>query len=187
MQSKHLKKSLKFLHELGTVGVMGAVLIMLVLAHAGAAAGTDAEHATIRALSRTVDRTVLLPSLLVLMTSGAFALAFHRPFHNADWAITKALMTPLVLEGTFMAVSAPAKAASKLTARLAEGDESVRARLGEVLSHEQWGLWLMFAVFTVNVVLSVWRPRMRRKHRPSAAASPRAEPTTTAAETREAA
>ncbi|MEO1227865.1 MAG: hypothetical protein AAFZ18_03095 [Myxococcota bacterium] len=162
------KRILKILHELGTVGVMGALAAQMVLAVVGA--GLDPEgHAVLRQAIHVLARTLLLPSLMVCLVSGVFAMAFHRPFLNAEWAIAKALMIPLLLEGTFLVVMTPAKTAAKLTARIAEGDasEKVQHALDVALGRERYGAWVIMAMFFAQIVLGVWRPRMRPRPAPS--------------------
>lgn len=155
-----MKRTLKFLHEVGTVGVMGAVAAQIVLASIGPNLPA-AEHAVLRQGILALARWLLLPSLGLVLLSGVFAMAVHKPFHNADWAWVKALMTPLVLEGTFIAVEGPARAAAKLSKRVAEGDEAAEAALANTLGHEWWGLWIVMLLFAAQIVLAVYRPRLR--------------------------
>lgn len=156
------KRILKILHELGTVGVMGALAAQMVLAAVGATLEPEA-HAVLRQGIHILARTLLFPSLLVCLVSGIFALALHKPFLNAEWAIAKALMTPLVLEGVFLVVMSPAKAAAKLSAQIAEGgaSEKVQEALETALSRERWGAWVVMLMFFAQIVLGVWRPRLR--------------------------
>jgi hypothetical protein len=158
----HAKRLMKFLHELGTVGAMGAVAVQLVLANLGPTLAIE-EHALLRQTIVQLDRWVLLPSLLVCLLSGMLAMAINRAFHSADWAWVKALMTPLVFETIFVAVDSPARRAAALTARLAEGDETARPLLVDALWHEQGGLWIALILFSAQIALAVWRPKRRSR------------------------
>lgn len=162
-----LKRTLKLLHELGTVGVMGAMAAQLVLASASADMGMG-DLAVVRQVMLAVAQWLLLPSLGLVLVSGAFAIAAHKPFLSAEWALVKAIMTPLILEGTFMMVMRPAKGAAKLTAKMAGGaaPEDAAAKLETLLQHEQWGLWVMLVLFLAQIVLAIWRPRLRPRRAP---------------------
>ena len=154
----HAKRAMKFLHEIGTVGAMGAVVVQLVLANLGPTLVIE-EHALLRQVIVLLDRWVLLPSLLVCLLSGMLAMAINKAFHSADWAWVKALMTPLVFETIFVAVDSPARRAANLTTRLAEGDETARPLLVDALWHEQGGLWIALVLFSAQIALAVWRPK----------------------------
>ncbi len=170
MKPETRRRTLKFLHEIGTVGVMGGVLAQLVLSWTGAAMD-PAGHATVRQVIVQLCTWLLFPSLLLVLVSGVLAMANNKAFHSADWVIVKALMTPLVFEATLVAVWGPARQAATLTAKVAGGDASAADGLADVLWHEQGGLWIALFLFTTNVVLSIWRPK--RRSRP---AEPTSEP-----------
>lgn len=155
-----MKKLLKFLHEVGTVGVMGAVAAQLILSFA-AADLAPVEHAALRQGIVVMCRWLLIPSLGLVLISGLLAMALHKPFHNADWSWVKAIMTPLILESTFLVVESPARAAAELSRKVAEGDPSAGAVLAQALYRERWGLFIVLGLFTANIVLAVWRPRLR--------------------------
>ncbi|MGF1508894.1 MAG: hypothetical protein ACFB9M_05245 [Myxococcota bacterium] len=159
-----MKPLLKFLHEVGTVGAMGSVVIQLVLS-IWAANRSPEEQVVIRSAMLVVCRGFLLPSLVVVMVSGLLSMGLHRSFHNAEWVWIKALMTPLVLEGTVLAIDAPARAAAELSVRVAAGDVTATAPLAEAMRLESWGLWLALLLYTANIALSVWRPRFRAASR----------------------
>ncbi|MCA9550836.1 MAG: hypothetical protein KC933_12450 [Myxococcales bacterium] len=157
-----MKKLLKFLHELGTVGLMGAAAAQLIYATHAADLG-PAEYAAARQGILLMTKLLLMPSLVLVIVSGLLAMGLHQPFHNADWVWIKALMTPLVFEGTLIAVQGPAQTAAALAARIAEGDLAARETLQGVLRHETGGLWVILVLSTANVLLAVWRPRFRRR------------------------
>lgn len=177
-----MRAALKFLHELSTVGVMGAVMVELVLSWWGASL-EPAEHAMVRTTIVTICNAILLPSLGVVLVSGLLAMAFNRSYHSADWALIKAFMTPLVFEATLFAVVGPARNAAQSAAKAAAGDAKAAELLAESLWREQAGLWVVMVIFTANIALAVWRPRRRRKDLPTevearATAARAAEPPT---------
>lgn len=156
----NIKRLMKFLHEIGTVGVMGAVAAQLVLSNWGPTL-SPADHALVREGIAVMCRALLLPSLLLVLLTGALAMAVNRAYHSADWAWAKALMTPLVFEATLVAIDSPARAAVKLSQRVAAGDASAAGPLAETLWHEQGGLWVAMVLFTAQIALAVWRPKRR--------------------------
>lgn len=155
-----MKRLFKFLHEVGTVGMMGAIAAQLVMAvHAEGLPAV--EYAAVRQAILLISQWILLPSLGVVLLSGLWAMAAHPPYHGADWAWIKLGMTVLVLEGTLIAVQGPAQVAAELSARIAAGEPELLPRLQEVLRHEQGGAVIVLLMATANIVLAVWRPRWR--------------------------
>ncbi|MEQ9500458.1 MAG: hypothetical protein RIT81_26525 [Deltaproteobacteria bacterium] len=160
-----MKRLLKFLHEIGTVGLMGAIAAQIILSIA-ALDLPDAEYATYREAIHVVSKFLLLPSLGLVLFTGLLAIAVHPPYHNAGWAWIKALLTVAVLEGTLGGIQGPAREAATLARRIAEGDESARAAIGHVLRHESGALWMIMFLSVVNIALAVWRPKLRRRKEP---------------------
>ncbi len=166
-----MKHTLKLLHEVGTVGAMGAVIVQLVLALYGATLPV-AEHAVVREVIVFVADKVLVPSLGITLISGVFSITVHKPFQNAEWAFVKLLMTPLVFEATFLAVVAPAKAAAAAAAKLAGGQEAAEAALLSAMSKEKYGVAVVLLLYVANIVLAIWRPRMRPRPAPPRTTEP---------------
>ena len=155
-----MKRLLKFLHEVGTVGLMGAIAAQLLLAITADGMPPD-EYATLRWGILIVSKWLLLPSLVVVLVSGLLAFGWHRPYHEAPWAWMKAALTIAVLEGALVSVQGPARRAAELSTQLAQGNETVTTALLDVIRHERSGLWIMMALCIVNIALAVWRPRFR--------------------------
>lgn len=155
-----MKRTMKFLHEVGTVGLMGAIGTQIVLATTAAELGPH-EFATLRFGMLNVSRWIMLPSLVIVLTSGIMAWALHRAYHDKPWAWMKAALTVAVLEGTLVAIQGPARRAAELSAKLAGGDDSVAAALNDALRHERGGLWIIMGLCVINIALAVWRPRFR--------------------------
>ena len=155
-----MKRFLKFLHEVATVGIMGAISAQIILALTAGELAPD-EFATVRWAILVISKWMLLPSLVVVLVSGLFAFGLHRPYHNAPWAWMKVLTTAAVLEGTLVAIQAPARKAAALAAQRAAGDDTIAEALADVLRHERGGLWVVMFLCVVNIALAVWRPRFR--------------------------
>jgi hypothetical protein len=158
-----MKRLLKFLHEVSTVGIMGALVAQLILsAYARGLAAHD--QAVVRAGILLLSEWLLLPSLAVVLVSGVFAIAIHRPFHNAGWAWVKALLGVAMLEGTLGGVQGTAREAAAITKKIAEG-HAEPGLLEPVLRHEAGGLWVVLALSVINIALAIWRPKLSIKIR----------------------
>lgn len=157
-----MKRWLKLAHELGGVGLLGAVAAHAILSfHADGLPA--AEYATMRHAILLLSEWLLLPSLLVVLASGLFSMALHPPFHNAGWAWIKAATTVLILEGTLVAVQGPARTAAEVSAEIAAGDSANAALLDDIVRHERGGLGVIAFLSVANIALAVWRPRFRRR------------------------
>lgn len=151
---------LKIVHELGSAGIIGALVTHVVLL-ARMPADPTARLETCRTMGM-VAQWVVVPSLGACLVSGLFAMAIQPRFHDAGWAWIKALTGVGMLEGTFGSVVGPARDAAAAAARIAAG-EGDPTELDALLRHERNGLLAILFLSTLNVVLGVWRPRLRRQ------------------------
>ncbi|MEM9457768.1 MAG: hypothetical protein AAGF11_26555 [Myxococcota bacterium] len=174
-----MKRALKILHEIGTVGFMGAVGAQMILSYT-ADGMPPAEYATMRYAILVVSKWMLLPSLVVVLVSGLLAMAVHRPYMNAGWAWIKLALTVLVFEGTLVSVQGPAQTAAAVANKIAAGDPSKLEVLGRVIRHERGGLWVLMVLSLVNIVLAVWRPRSRRRRSSASSAAAPSDPASSA-------
>jgi uncharacterized membrane protein len=160
-----MRRTLKFLHEVGSAGLMGAVAAQAILSFAADGRG-PLEYAAMRHAIMLISQWLLVPSLLVVLVSGLAAIAAHHPFQNAGWAWMKAATTLLVLEGTLVAVSGPAQGAAVVSARIAAGEPADAEELADFVRHERGGLGMIAFLSIVNIALAVWRPRFKRRTPP---------------------
>lgn len=153
-----LRIVIKVVHELGAIGVMGALAACIVLSTA-VPTHSLLEYATLRQGIAAVSKWLLVPSLALVTVSGLLAIAANNAYQNAGWAWFKALLGVSMFEGTLLTVAASSRHAAELAAMAVAGTPDP-ALLAEVLRTERGGLWLILVLSFVNVVLAVWRPRM---------------------------
>lgn len=155
---------MKALHELGAIGMMGSMAAYVVLV-ATAPADSLEGYAAVRRGIDFVCRWILVPSLVLTLTSGLLSIAFTEAYKNAGWAWFKAALGVIMFEGTLLTIQASATRAAELaTAAVASGLPDTEA-LAPILRTEWNSLWLMLALCFANIVLAVWRPRLGRRRR----------------------
>ncbi|MGF1466359.1 MAG: hypothetical protein ACFCGT_09505 [Sandaracinaceae bacterium] len=181
-----MKRTLKFLHEVGSVGLMGAAAAQLILSFRAEGLPPE-EVATLRLAILVISEWLLLPSFLLVILSGLLALAAHRGYQSSAWAWMKAATTVLLLECTLVSVQGPAQTAARVARQIAEGHVEHAHVLGNVLRHERGGLTVLLLLSVANIALAVWRPTLRRRRgragqpRPATAEAAGSEPSTDAA------
>jgi len=161
-----MKKFLKILHSLGAIGLMGGYATYLLLA-LKSSHGTPAELATSRVSIEMICSWLILPSMGLVLMSGLLSIAAHHPFANALWVWIKTVSGLSVFEGT-LGIQSHARTVADLAAKAALG-EGDSAELARQLRTERWGLWFLLFVALANVVLGIWRPRLRSDAKKSAA------------------
>ncbi|MGA0705487.1 MAG: hypothetical protein ACO3Q7_08640 [Steroidobacteraceae bacterium] len=162
------RKLLKVLHELGGIGVIGALACCLVLV-ATAPVDSLAGYAAVREGIHAITRWVLMPSLLAVLVSGILALVLTPAYMEARWAWLKAVLGLAMFEGTLLTVQATSRdLAAMATEALASGVPDAEA-VAPLLRTEWRGLWTMLVLSLLNVLLAVWRPRFRRRSRDASA------------------
>ena len=156
-----LRKSLKTLHELGAIGVMGSLAACLVLA-ATAPVASPVGLAAVRHGIAQVTQWLLVPALALMLVSGLLAIAATDAYKYAAWAWIKALLGISMFEGTLLTVGASARQAADFSALAASGHPDP-AQLAAAVRTEWGGLWLLLGLSFVNLLLAVWRPTFRRR------------------------
>lgn len=156
-----MQRLLKALHQIGGIGLAGSLAACIVLI---ATAPTDSlvGYAAVRQSVAAISQWLLVPSLALVLVSGLLAIAANRAYHDAGWAWFKALLGIVMFEGTLVTISGSARRAAELSALAAAG-EGDPAKLAEVLRTEWGSLWLILGLSIANVLLAVWRPKLRRR------------------------
>ena len=157
------RRAVKLLPELGAVGVMGALGAGLVLSLTAPPPGEAlAEYAAVRQGIAAINRWLLLPSLVLVLLSGLLAIAATRAYMDAGWPWLKALSTVAMFEGTLLTVHSSGRKAAEIATLAASSGEPDLAALEPLLRTEWIGGWTILALSLGNILLAVWRPRLRR-------------------------
>jgi hypothetical protein len=155
------KRVLKVLHLLSSMGLAGALVVHMVLL-ATASPDSLEDYALVRRNIDLVCQWVLVPSLMVALVSGFFAIAVHPPFTDGIWVWTKALMGLPMFEGTLMTIASLSERAAELSAKAAAGTVDP-AVVAAAVAREWNGLWMILSLAIAQTVLGVWRPRRFRR------------------------
>ena len=156
-----MRRSIKFLHTMGAIGLMGAMACLLVLLSFTPAPASLSEYALMRVAMGGIATWIFLPSLGLTLIAGLLAMGINRAYHNAGWAWVKLFSGLLVFEWGLAAIQGPMQQEAELSAR-AVAHEVDPATLGASLGAEWNSLWVMLAIATANVILGIWRPRLTR-------------------------
>ncbi|WCS23849.1 hypothetical protein LOK46_22240 [Methylobacterium sp. NMS14P] len=156
-----MRRLLKFLHTMGSAGLLGAMASLVVMLGLSPAPSALAGYAATRGAMGAVATWIFLPALAVTLMSGLLAMALNRAFLNAGWAWLKLATGVLMFEGGLVYVQGPMKQEAEQSARALAGlvDPAV---LAVSLTGERGTLWVLLAVATANVALGIWRPRILR-------------------------
>ena len=155
-----LKRTLKLLHEVSGIGVLGSLACYLVLAATAPDPWSSlGAYAAVRMGIVHITKIILVPSLAVVLISGLLSIAANRAFHDAGWAWFKALLGVSMFEGTLLTAGAASRHAAQLAA-MASSNAVDAIELTRVLQGESGTLWLLTALSLGNVILGVYRPRL---------------------------
>jgi uncharacterized membrane protein len=157
-----MRYTLKFLHTLGAIGMMGAMASLGVILLYAPPATALAEYAAVRSAMAMVAKWIFMPSLGVTLIAGLLAIAASPAFHNAGWAWVKAASGILIFEGGFVSVLGPMQREAENAGKVLTGQLDA-ATLGISLGAEKMTIWILLGVSVANVVLGVWRPYLVRR------------------------
>lgn len=160
MSGAKTRKTLKTLHTLATCGLVGGMVVYGALL---IEPPTDPQtYAALRSQIADISNWILLPSLGLALVTGLVAMALHRPFLEKRWVWVKAVMGILMFKGVLTLISAKSQYAARVAADIAEGTAPPDA-LDSLMAAEWWTLAAMLALSIANVVLGVWRPRLKKR------------------------
>ena len=155
-----MKRLLKFLHTIGSIGFIGSLASLLVLDHFAPPPSALASYALVRGAMADIATWIFYPSIILTLIPGLLSIAVTDGFHNAGWAWMKAATGILIFAGSLHTL-APIQDEARLSAEAVAGvlDPAMllRAPAGEATT-----MWVLMAVATANVVLGIWRQRLIR-------------------------
>lgn len=156
-----MRRFIKFLHTVSGAGLTGGLAAyMMVLVNAPDITALS-EYAALRTALAVVSKWLLLPAMVIAVTSGLMALVVHHPFQNAGWVWLKALSGLLLFEATLASIDGPAQRAAKAASASLDGELSP-AQLANLVHNEWTAWWILLAICVANVALAIWRPRLVR-------------------------
>lgn len=154
-----MRKAMKFLHTLGSSGVVGGLLAyMIVLSFSPQ--DTPARYADMRETIALLSNRVLLPSLAAVLVTGLLSIASHPPFQEMRWVWVKAALGISMFEGTLMVIQGKANEGAEISRRIADGSLKPEM-LDDVITSEWKVLGIIMAISVANIVLAVWRPSLK--------------------------
>ena len=156
--NRAVRRSLKFLHTLGAVGLMGGMAALaLALVVAPGVDGGAGSVLLMQAMAK-IAAWLLMPSMTLTVTAGLLAIAVNPALHEAGWAWAKAATGILIFEGALHVIG-PIQEAAKRGAGVLDsaGDPAALARL---VASERNTLWVLLAVSAANIAVGIWRPRL---------------------------
>jgi uncharacterized membrane protein len=156
-----MRALLKFLHTLGAIGMMGAILCLLAIISTMPQHSPLAEYAATRNAMAAIVTWVFFPALIVTLAAGLLAIAVNNAFKNAGWAWAKLATGVLIFEAGMAYVVGPIQEEAKRSASALKGTLDPSQITG-AYGGERGTLWLLLVIATVNVVLGIWRPRLTR-------------------------
>lgn len=159
----NLRRFLKLVHTLGSIGMAGGIAAFMLLASSSPEPAATPEYLAIREGLYTISRTLVLPSMALIFLSGVLSMAAHFPFQNALWVWLKLAAGFLIFESMLATLDAPARRAVEATTAAMNGDMEPAQLAGSIENF--WGAWWAILVLAgLNVVLAIWRPRFRGKN-----------------------
>jgi len=160
-----MRKTVKILHTVASAGLIGGLMAYMVLLLQGTPE-TPARYAELRGSISDVSNYLLLPSLAIALISGLLSMVVHKPYMEKRWVWVKAALGILMFKGVLTIVSAKADYATSLATRLANGEDTAQA-LNAMLLNEWLTVIAILAISIANVVLGVWRPRLKKREQPA--------------------
>ncbi len=167
-----MRKTLKILHTLAACGMIGGLLVYMLLL-VEARQDTPEAYADLRWSISQLSDYVLMPSLAIVVVSGLLAMVVHRPYMDKRWAWVKAASGILMFKGVLTIVGAKANYAAGVAEKIANGEAS-REALDAALAYEWYALGAILALSVANVILGVWRPKLKVGEEPRARRAPQA-------------
>ena len=160
-----MKRVIKIFHSLAGIGFAGGLAAYMLVLTTTPEVAASADYAALRTALDAIASWMIMPSMLLVVTSGLLAMALHYPFHDAPWVWFKAATGLLIFDASLMSIDAPAERAAVAAARAVNGEIDA-ATLAGLVSDEWKAMWALLVLAAVNVILAIWRPRIRFGRKP---------------------
>lgn len=155
-----MKRLIKIFHSLAGIGFAGGLAAYMLVLSTAPEINATSDYAALRTALDAIASWMIMPSMLLVVTSGLLAMALHYPFHDAPWVWFKAATGLLIFEASLMSIDAPAERAAVAAARAVNGEIDT-ATLAGLVSDEWKAMWALLVLAAVNVILAIWRPRIQ--------------------------
>jgi hypothetical protein len=167
-----MRRSLKFVHTVATMGLVGAFVVQLIVAaRTPPMAGTEvAALLGARQLMVDVAGWVLLPSTAAMLVSGLLLMGSNRSYSSAGWVWAKALLGLVLIKAVLLINHSAARDIAALVAAGIDGHPDRAAELARLVRMEWLGTWLGLAIALVATALGIWRPKSKPRARAAAPA-----------------
>jgi uncharacterized membrane protein len=149
----HWRRLVKFLHTLGSAGLIGATLALAVVLIQAPATISAQGYAPLLDALATISIWVIAPSLVLTIVTGLLAMLANRAYMDVGWVWAK-LATGLLMFQAGLHMLGPIQAAAREGAGNAEA-----AGASPLLEIEINIVWVLLGVAVANIALGVWRPR----------------------------
>lgn len=162
MANPFFRRTVKFLHTVSGLGLVGGLAAYMLVLWAGPEVTSISEYAALRESLAALSKWLILPSMLGVVLSGLLAMGLNFNYMEAPWVWLKLLSGVLVFEGSIAGIDGPAQTAARLSAQARAGEIDAAA-LAEGVRDEWTAGWTLLFLAVANIALATWRPRFRRK------------------------
>lgn len=164
MANRFTKRTVKFLHTVTGLGLVGGLAAYMLVLWAGPDVTSINEYAAMRQSLAAVSKWLIMPSMLGVIVSGLLAMALHYSYMESGWVWLKMVSGVLVFEASLGSVDGPAKAAVIFSQRAQAGEIDAVTLAASV--HDEWGAyWILLGLAIANIALGTWRPKFRSRKR----------------------
>lgn len=153
-----MRPLLKMLHIAAVVGYAGTLAAVLAIG-ATADDGSPSAYAAVRQAVAVAATNLAVPSLVLLVVTGALLVVRQPAFFEARWVWAKAALGVL-LAIVALGVVQPAITRAAALARIAADGVPVLEALSRALTAEWIGGLLALGLSLLAVALAIWRPRL---------------------------
>ena len=116
-----MRRLLKFLHTMGSAGLLGAMASLVAMLAVAPAPAALPGYAAMRGAMGAVATWMFLPALALTLMTGLLAMALNRAYVGAGWAWLKLATGVLMFEGGLVYVQGPMRREAEQSAQALAG------------------------------------------------------------------